>query len=81
MRTLAVDLAAPRWKLTPRGIQVEAKDEIKQRIGRSPDEGDSLVYASAVETRPGAGWEQFFNQTVDKLNEQRDAFSSGPYHH
>ncbi len=44
-RELAADLTAPRFKRTPRGIQVETKDEIKARIGRSPDKGDSAVYA------------------------------------
>lgn len=42
---LAADLCAPRWKMTARGIQVEAKEDIKKRIGRSPDKGDSAVYA------------------------------------
>jgi hypothetical protein len=46
-RELFADLCAPRYKRTPRGIQVETKDEIKKRIGRSPDKGDSAVYALA----------------------------------
>lgn len=40
---LRADLAAPTWKLTTRGIQIESKDDIKARIGRSPDRGDSVV--------------------------------------
>jgi hypothetical protein len=44
---LKADLAAPHWELTPRGIIVEAKDEIKKRIGRSPDRGDAVVMAWA----------------------------------
>lgn len=44
---LKSDLCAPRWKLTARGIQVESKDDIIKRIGRSPDKGDSCVYALA----------------------------------
>jgi hypothetical protein len=52
-RTLKADLCAPRWQMTPRGIQVEGKaterrdgfGDIKQRLGRSPDEGDAVVYA------------------------------------
>jgi hypothetical protein len=44
-RELLADLCAPRWKLTVRGIQVESKEEIIKRIGRSPDKGDSAVYA------------------------------------
>lgn len=41
------DLTAPRWKLTPRGIQIELKQELKkpERLGRSPDRGDAIVMA------------------------------------
>lgn len=42
---LAADLAAPTWKLTVRGIQMESKDDIKTRLGRSPDRGDAVVMA------------------------------------
>jgi len=50
---LLADLCAPRWKLTPRGIQVEPKEGSKdnpgegiiKRIGRSPNKGDAAVYA------------------------------------
>ncbi len=54
-RELLADLTAPRWRLTARGILVEAKDEIHRRIGRSPDKGDSLVYAHARPMVPGMG--------------------------
>ena len=40
---LKADLAAPTWKLTPRGILVESKEDIRKRIGRSPDKGDAVV--------------------------------------
>ena len=50
---LRADLCAPTWKVTARGIQVEAKEDIIARIGRSPDKGDSLVYAHM--TQAGAG--------------------------
>lgn len=42
---LLADLCAPRWKPTPRGIQVELKEDIKKRIGRSPDKGEAAIYA------------------------------------
>jgi hypothetical protein len=45
---LAADLAAARWKFTARGIQVELKDEIRKRLGRSPDRGDAVIMAWAV---------------------------------
>lgn len=45
-RQLLIDLSTPRWKLTARGIQVESKEEIVKRIGRSPDTGDAYVLAN-----------------------------------
>lgn len=47
---LLADLTAPRWQMTPSGVRIEAKDDIKKRIGRSPDCGDSV--AMAVLTPP-----------------------------
>jgi hypothetical protein len=44
---LLADLSAPRWTVTPRGIQVEKKEDIKKRLGRSPDRGESVIYAFA----------------------------------
>lgn len=40
---LLEDLAAPTWKLTALGIQVEGKDEIRKRLGRSTNVGDAVV--------------------------------------
>jgi hypothetical protein len=37
------DLCTPRWSSQVRGIKIESKDEIKKRIGRSPDCGDAVV--------------------------------------
>ena len=53
---LLADLAAPTWKLTPSGIVIEPKQDIKKRLGRSPDKGDAVVNAwsygeKSVETR------------------------------
>lgn len=42
---LRADLSAPRWKPTPRGIQVELKEDIETRLGRSVDKGDAVVMA------------------------------------
>lgn len=42
---LAADLAAPTWKSTTRGIQIESKEEVKTRLGRSTDRGDAVVMA------------------------------------
>lgn len=45
---LAADLCAPRYTLKPTGIQVEPKENIVKRLGRSPDDGDSVVYCAEV---------------------------------
>ncbi len=42
---ILADLTAPRWELTLRGVKIEAKDDLKKRLGRSPDCGDSVVLA------------------------------------
>ncbi|MHB0874561.1 MAG: terminase [Anaerolineae bacterium] len=44
---LLADLCAPRWELRARGIQVEAKEDIVKRLGRSTDCGDAVVLALA----------------------------------
>lgn len=37
------DLTMPLWKVTPRGIQIESKDDIRKRLGRSPDRADAVA--------------------------------------
>lgn len=62
---LRADLVAPRWGITPGGIQIESKDDIRLRIGRSTDCGDALVMAligggantPAGELRQGSRWQ------------------------
>lgn len=49
---LRADLACYRWKLMSGGIiQVESKDDIKKRLGRSPDDGEAVVIACATGDR------------------------------
>ncbi len=42
---LIADLTSPRWEPTARGIKIEPKSEVKQRLGRSPDKGDAVALA------------------------------------
>ena len=44
-RQVKVDLCAPRFKIAKSGIQIEAKEDVKARIGRSPDKGDAILLA------------------------------------
>lgn len=38
------ELVAPKWRIVGDKIQVESKDEIKKRIGRSTDSADAVMY-------------------------------------
>jgi hypothetical protein len=42
---LLADLTAPRYQVTAAGIKVEPKEDVVERIGRSPDCGDAVVLA------------------------------------
>lgn len=47
------DLTAPTWKMTSAGkVQIESKDDIRKRLGRSTDKGDSVVMAFTPELAP-----------------------------
>ena len=53
------DLTAPTWREAAGGkIQLESKEDIRKRIGRSTDSGDAVVMAFFEERRrvSGAGW-------------------------
>jgi hypothetical protein len=47
-RELLADLCAPRYKITASGIQVERKEDIIKRLGRSPDCGEAVIYSHAA---------------------------------
>lgn len=42
---LLADLCAAKWKVTAQGIQIESKEDIIERLARSPDCADALVLA------------------------------------
>lgn len=41
---LTADLIAPKWLIRNGKICIEGKEEIKKRLGRSPNKGDAAVY-------------------------------------
>lgn len=50
------DLASPRYKISgDKVVQVESKDDLKKRLGRSPDEGDAFVMAWAENPNDAIG--------------------------
>lgn len=40
---LRADLAAPTYEVGPRGLLIESKDRLRERLGRSPGKGDAVV--------------------------------------
>lgn len=78
---LLSDLTAATFKVTARGIQVESKEDIKERIGRSPDKGDSIVYAHCHPALEGQGMLDWYQKTFDELQRQETAKrNSSPQH-
>lgn len=44
-RELRGELCAPKWEKQTNGVKIEKKDEVKKRLGRSPDLADAVVMA------------------------------------
>jgi hypothetical protein len=64
-KQLIADLCAPRFEVVSRGIQVEAKDKVIKKLGRSTDRGDAVVMAwhsGAKAITHGKMWEQGTNR-------------------
>jgi len=67
------DLTAPKWSLTSGGkIKVEAKDQIKRRLGRSTDDGDAVIQAFWAD-------QQVIELSGQQMAPQPFRFSSSPY--
>jgi hypothetical protein len=49
---LLADLTAAKYEITPRGIKVEPKDQIAERLSRSPDCGDAVALTMLDDSCP-----------------------------
>lgn len=59
-RILLADLTAPKFEVLNRGaIQVEAKDKLVKRLGRSPDRGDAIVMCWHSGAKAQSDWHQW----------------------
>lgn len=68
---LTGDLVSPHWKVTSGGkIQIEAKEDIKERIGRSTDDGDAVCMAFWEEGTPSM---QSWVTALKRKNTEREA--------
>ena len=66
---LAADLCAMRYQLTSRGYKIESKDDIRQRIGRSPDDGDAVIMAAYADHHAKARKAQRGQRRVRRAHE------------
>jgi hypothetical protein len=67
-RELLADLCAPTWKLSMSGIQIESKEDLIKRIGRSPDKGDAVVYAVGTKMLHGMGIYEWMKGAAGQLD-------------
>lgn len=51
-RELRAELCSARYETQTNGIKIEDKDDIKKRLGRSPDQGDAYVMAGWPGDKP-----------------------------
>lgn len=68
---LLADLTNIKWEPSTRGIKVWAKEETTALIGRSPDKGESLIYAYGKLSVPGMGLLAWMREEVDARDSQR----------
>ena len=61
------DLTSPRWAVNSSGrIQIESKDDIRKRLGRSTDSGDAVVQAFFdAEVGGSVGWLEAWDAEMD----------------
>ena len=52
-KDLKIQLGMPKWKFGKAGIKVESKDDIYDRLQRSTDDADSVIYAN-INTVPAS---------------------------
>jgi len=74
---LRADLSAYKWKMTASGIQVRSKDEMKQELGRSPDDGDAVINANIITMKIGQ-----FNELRERVGRDNyDRYEELPGYH
>lgn len=70
---LAADLSAPQWKTMAGGkLVIETKKEVKKRLGRSPDRGDSVILARWLGGNAELGTDESVFSWVDKIDPMDD---------
>lgn len=58
-KRLISDLTSPSYKIGPQGIELEPKEKLIKRIGRSPDKGDAVVMSWWAGARMATNWNEW----------------------
>ncbi len=58
-KQLLADLTAPHYTVVANGIEIEPKDKLVKRLGRSPDRGDAVVMAWWGGARMSTDWQNW----------------------
>ncbi len=53
---LLADLVVPKWRPTARGVVIESKESVSERLGRSPDRGDAVALSLWMGGVGGMNW-------------------------
>lgn len=75
---MVADLSAPTWRLTSSGIVIESKEQIRLRLGRSTDKGDSVVQAVECDVGP-LTVKEAYEQEAKRLQQMREQAEYDPY--
>jgi hypothetical protein len=68
---LLADLCSARYKVTANGVLLEDKEEIKQRIGRSPDVGEAVIMALCPYPSDQNGLVDFYRKVLDEAKAKK----------
>lgn len=64
---LVADLTAPTFEVGPRGIKVESKEAVCDRLKRSTDKGDAVVMAWSAGGKMASDYQQWSNKRVPQV--------------
>lgn len=69
---LLADLCSARYKVTAAGVLLEEKEEIKQRIGRSPDVGEAVLMALCPYPSESNGVVEYYRKVLEEARKKKD---------
>jgi len=72
---LVADLCAPAYNVGPNGIKLESKEDVCDRLKRSPDKGDAVImawYDGLKQCNVEGGWAGFKRHSMPKVVMKRN---------